>query len=297
MPVEIVPQSPGVQSLGAQSPSVIEPRLRHFDLRALGRVSAWGGAAAVALAVAAFASQTETGSQRLANFVSAQPPVQAAAVTIPPRREQEQQEVARLQNQVRTLAADRDRLAERVAGLEHTIEDVTGSIKRQTSEAAIATPAPQPAAPTPPPALAISEPATVDAKVEAPPTNAPATVTATPAQAAAESPQEAVPLPPARVAALPPAPAPAPKQEIGVALATSSNLEVLHLQWAALKANFGPALAGLRPSVAHEQRGTSRVYRLVLGPLPTMAAATKLCARLTAARAVCHTGKFSGDPL
>jgi sporulation related protein len=71
----------------------------------------------------------------------------------------------------------------------------------------------------------------------------------------------------------------------------------LHLQWAALKANFGPALAGLRPTAAREQRGTSTVYRLVVGPLPNMASATKLCARLTAARAVCHTGKFSGDPL
>jgi hypothetical protein len=277
MPVEIVPQNP----------EVIEPRQRRFDLRALGRMTAWGGAAAAALAVAAFASQTETGSQRLANFVSAEPPVQAAAVKIAPRREQEQQEqqeqeVARLQNQVRTLAADRDRLAERVAGLEHTIEDVTGSIKRQTT-----TPAQQPATPTP----AISAPATVDAKAETPSADAPAVASA------AEPPHEAVPLPPARVAALPPEPAPAPKPEIGVALASSSNLEVLHLQWAALKANFGPALAGLRPTAAREQRGSSAVYRLVVGPLPNMAAATKLCARLTAARAVCHTGKFSGDPL
>jgi hypothetical protein len=277
MPVEIVPQNSGV----------IEPRQHRFDLRALGRVTAWGGAAAAALAVAAFASQTETGSQRLAKFVSAEPPVQAAAVQIPPQRDQEQ-EVARLQNQVRTLAADRDRLAERVAGLEHTIEDVTGAIKRQTSQAT--TPAPQAATPAP----AISAPATVDAKAEGPATDA-----ATPSAAEQHDalPHDAVPMPPARVAALPPEPARAPKQEIGVALATSSNLEVLHLQWAALKANFGPALGGLRPTVAREQRGPSAVYRLVVGPLPNMAAATKLCAHLTAARAVCHTGKFSGDPL
>jgi cytoskeletal protein RodZ len=280
MPVEIVPQNPGVQTYS-------EARPRRFDLRALGRLSAWGGAAATALAVAAFASHTETGSQRLATFVSPDRPVQAAAVTIPPPSAQEQ-EIARLQNQVRTLAADRDRLAERVAGLAQTIEDVTGSIKRQA-----ATPAPQPATAAP----AISAPATVDATTEAPSTNAPATVTATPAPPAADPPHDAVPLPPARVAALAPETAPAPKQEIGVALATSTNLEVLHLQWAALKANFGPALAGLRPTAAREQRGTSTVYRLVLGPLPNMAAATKLCARLTAARAVCHTGKFSGDPL
>jgi len=284
MPVEIVPQNSGL----------IEPRRRRFDLRALGRLSAWGGAAAAALAVAAFASQTDTGSERLAKFVAGEPPTPAAvAIKVPPQREQEW-EIARLQNQVRTLAADRDRLADRVAGLEHSLEDVTGSIKRQ----AVAT-VPQPETSAPSRAPAISAPATIDAKAETPSTNTPPNVTAAPAPSAAQSPHEAEPMPPARVAALPPepTPAPAPKPEIGVALATSSNLEVLHLQWAALKANFGPALAGLRPTAAREQRGTSTVYRLVVGPLPNMASATKLCARLTAARAVCHTGKFSGDPL
>ena len=103
-------------------------------------------------------------------------------------------------------------------------------------------------------------------------------------------------MPPVRVAALPPEAA-ASKPEFGVALASSSNLDVLHLQWGALKANYGPLLAGLRPIAAREQRGTTTYYRLVLGPLPNAAAAAKLCARLTAARAVCHAGKFTGDPL
>ena len=106
----------------------------------------------------------------------------------------------------------------------------------------------------------------------------------------------ATPLTAERVAALPAVPA-VPKPEFGVALANSSNLDVLHLQWGALKANFGPLLTGLTPIVAREQRGTTTHYRLVLGPLPNAAAAAKLCARLTAARAVCHAGKFAGDPL
>jgi len=287
MPVEIVPQSIGA----------IERR-RRFDLRALWRVSAWGGAAAAALAVAAFTTQTEIGSQRLAEIVAPEPPAQpAVAITIPPQREQEW-EIARLQNQLRTLSADRDRLAERVAGLEHAIEDVTGSIRQQAAQ----TPPPAPAAAAPAPV--ISAPAATETtpaeqppapaqKAEAAPEPQPPPVIAK----TAEPSPEAVPLPPARVAALPPVPAVPPKQEIGVALASSANLDVLHLQWAALKANFGPALTGLRPTAAREQRGTTTVYRLVLGPLPTMAAATKLCARLTAARAVCHTGKFSGEPL
>ena len=124
-----------------QEPDMIEIRARRFDLRALLRLTAWGGAAAVALGAVAFVSQTESGSQRLElAFAAAELPVKpVATVKIPPRREQDA-EIARLQTQVRTLAADRDRLAERVAGLEHNIEDMTGSIKRQAAQPALAMP-------------------------------------------------------------------------------------------------------------------------------------------------------------
>jgi hypothetical protein len=279
-----------------KAPDTIVAETRRFDLRALWRLTAWGGAAALALVTAVFASQTESGSQRLAAVASADSPLRpVATVKIPPRREQEW-EIARLEAQLRTLTSDRDRLAERVAGLEHNIEDITGSIKRQSAQPI--TPAP-PAAATP----VISPPATTESKpTEKPALAAQAEVTAPPAAAAERTaaPHEAVPiavpLPPVRVAALPAEPT-ASKPEFGVALATSSNLDVLHLQWGALKANYGPLLAGLRPIAAREQRGAATYYRLVLGPLPNAAAAAKLCARLTAARAVCHAGKFTGDPL
>lgn len=278
MAVEIVPKEP----------DTIVAETRRFDLRSLWRLTAWGGAAALALAAAVFASQTESGSQRLAAFASADAPVRpVATVKIPPHREQEW-EIARLEAQLRTLTSDRDRLAERVASLEHNIEDITGSIKRQTAQTI--TPAPPPAV-TP----VISPPATTEVKQSemlAPAQKA----EAAPPEQSAVSAHEVVPLPPVRVAALPAEPA-APKLEFGVALASSSNLDVLHMQWGALKANYGPLLTGLRPIAAREQRGTATYYRLVLGPLPNAAAAAKLCARLTAARAVCHTGKFAGDPL
>jgi len=286
MAVEIVPQEP----------ETIEARARRFDLRTLWRLTAWGSTAALALAAVAFASQTENGSQRLAALASQDLPARpVATVKIP----QQDAEIIRLQTQVRTLAADRDRLAERVASLEHNIEDITGSIKRQAA---------QPAAPVASPAAApvVSPPATTEAKQTDQPAAAQKAeavspeATAPPAPAApaqtAEPPHEAVPLPPVRIAALPAESAP-PKPEFGVALASSSSLDVLHLQWSALKANFGPLLTGLRPIAAREQRGTATSYRLVLGPLPNAAAAAKLCARLTAAHAPCHAGKFTGDPL
>jgi hypothetical protein len=283
MAVEVVPKEP----------ETIKAGVRRFDLRSLWRLTAWGGAAALALAAAVFASQTENGSQRLAAFASPDSLVRpVVTVKIPPHREQEW-EIARLEAQLRTLTSDRDRLAERVASLEHNIEDITGSIKRQSAQTI--TPAP-PTAATP----VISPPATAEAKQSEKPAPAQKAEAAPPETAAPETTaapaHEAVPLPQVRVAALPPESTP-PKLEFGVALASSSNLDVLHLQWGALKANYGPLLTGLRPIAAREQRGTTTYYRLVLGPLPNAAAAAKLCARLTAARAVCHAGKFTGDPL
>ncbi len=288
MAIEIVPQEP----------VTIEPRMRRFDLRALWRLSAWGGAAALALVAVAFASQTENGSRRLTALASTDLPERpVATVTIPPHR-QEEWEIARLEAQLRTLTADRDRLAERVASLEHNIGDLTGSINRQAAQ----TPQSPPGAPSAAAAPMISPPTTTEIKAGEKPAQKAATASpealAVAPQQTAEAPHEAVPLPPVRVAALPAEPtAPPPKPEFGVALASSSSLEVLHMQWSALKANFGPLLAGLQPIAAREQRGTATYYRLVLGPLPNAPAAAKLCARLTAAHAPCHAGKFSGDPL
>ena len=122
MAVELVPKEP----------ETIEAGARRFDLRSLWRLTAWGGAAALALAAAVFASQTESGSQRLAAFALADAPVRpVATVKIAQHREQEWIS-AHLEAQLRTLTSDRDRMAERVASLEHNIEDITGSIKRQS---------------------------------------------------------------------------------------------------------------------------------------------------------------------
>ena len=282
-------------------------------MRALWRLSAWGAAAALALAVVAIASQTESGSQRLAAILaSADIPVwPVATVKIPPRIEPNP-EVARLEAQVRTLAADRDRLTARLASLERNLDDMTGSIKRQSAQAAVAT-APPPAK-TPPPE--ISPPATARRHDTAAPQPEPAPQTTTAADQPAPAAPEKAAAPtwrrtqpprrrawrcPCRRSASPPRlradPKP-PKPEFGVALASAHNVDVLRLQWAALKANFGPMLAGLHPLAAREPRANGTHYRLVVGPLPNYAAATKLCARLTAARMRrAMPGKFAGEPL
>ena len=271
---------------------------RRFDMRALWRVTGWGVAAALALGVLAVTSQSYTGSQRLKlAFTPAELPVRPVAVMkVPPPPPENQAEMARLQAEVNVLAADRDRLITRIASLEHSLNDLTGSIKR------LSLPLAPVAAAEPPPN--ISAPETVAASAK-PPANTEAREAKTPEpaasgpppQQAASAPQAAappaaeVPLPPVRLAALP------PKPEFGIALAGASSIELLHMQWAAMKANFGPLIGELKPHAQHERHGTASHYRLIIGPLPTYTAAAKLCARLIAARAICHPVKMVGEPL
>ncbi len=105
-----------------------------------------------------------------------------------------------------------------------------------------------------------------------------------------------VPLPPERVAALPPKPAPT-KPVYGIDIGGASSKAVLKARWSAVKANFGPQVAELHPIVAHDRRAGHLPYRLVIGPLPSSAAAVALCARFGLTRGLCHSAHFAGEPL
>jgi hypothetical protein len=253
-----------------------EGRKRRHDMRALWRLSAWGCAAAVALAALAITTQTEGGSERLAMALApANPPVLAADMAELKRRALEKDaETKRLETQVATLAADRDRLVTQLSRLERSLDDMTGSIKRQ---AAVAPPSPStlamPAATAPP----------------APP----------PAQSGTPM-TEPVPLPPVRMASAPANEAGAEAQaklEFGIDLGGASTLDVLAARWSAVKANFGPLLTGLHPLAAHDSRPGSTAYRLVVGPVANPAAAMQLCTRFAAARVTCRATKFDGEQL
>ncbi len=284
-------------------------RLR--DRSALWRLCAWGGSATIALAAVAMITQTESGAERLQlALFQKEPPARAVPMAdVAPRVVENDAETKRLQAQIRTLAADRDRLTARIASLEHSLDDITGSIKRQAELVAVAQaasppPAPQAAAPPPAPAVAsaplasappvitpLATPPSADAAAPWPQT--PSSQTATP---------EPVPLPPMRVAAAPanePAAEPPPprKPELGVDLGGAPNLVVLNARWAAVKANFGPLLTGLYPVAAHGLRPGATDYRLVVGPVPNAAAAAQLCARFAAARVNCRPAKFDGERL
>ena len=267
------------------------------DIGALWRTVAWGAAAAIALAALAFTTQTDSGSERLQlAFAPASPPPAAMASVAPPAPEKDA-ETKRLQAEVLTLAADRDRLNARIASLERNIDDVTGSIKKQAATAApVEKPAapPQPALPTIAP---LALPVTTDTSAPWPGVAPAPAAAAAPVQAETR-PAEAIPLPPVRVAsAAASVPEPPRIPEIGVDLGGARNLDVLNARWVAVKANFGPLLTGLHPLAARDPRPGMPEYRLLVGPLPNRAAAAQLCTRFAAVHVTCRSTKFDGEDL
>jgi hypothetical protein len=252
------------------------------------RLLGWGGSALMALGAVVAISQTEFGSERLQQAIAfGGEPVRAVA-QLPPRESSAEAENWRLTAEVRALTADREQLAARVTALEQNLQDITGSIKKQSAEleaarAAIATPFPAVAAPS------VASPATRPAIVasaapqaEPVPANLPPLTPLTPIAAApapglpqaAASATEPVPMPPARIANAPVNPAAAPPApatiEYGIDLGAATSLEALRVHWAAVKANYGPQLVGLHPVMSHYTRqGGGATYRLIAGPVPT----------------------------
>src|ERR1700682_6321640 len=129
-------------------------------MHGLWRLVVWGSTAATALLIAVLRSRGVVGSQRAAIAAStlggatvavmqpAPTPQQAAA-----RAFDAQAETKKLADAVRDLTADNDELKSRLAVVEHSVDDVTGSIARQAQSTA-PPPSPHngPAAPAAPPA-------------------------------------------------------------------------------------------------------------------------------------------------
>jgi hypothetical protein len=289
-----------------------ERRNRRRDLGAPWRVFGWASAAVLALVLVVALSQTETGAERLRLILAAadQParaaapvekPVQPVAIANAPA-------VRHLASEVRELTRARDRLAARVDELERHLDDLTGSVKASAAEAAAdalerqaseldaqsskrALPKPRATS------LAALLPSAADGS---PPIIQPLAMPGhetvavhwpDPAQVAASTTSH-VPLPPVRLAAAPP-----PKVEFAVDLGGALTTTAINAQWAEAKANFGPALTGLRAIALRDTRFGHAPYRLLAGPLPSVTAAARLCARLDKQRITCRPARFDGEPL
>ena len=100
------------------------------NMRLVLRLAGWGLAAAAALAIVILASRSENGQRHAAG---ASDPAQSEAIRVATapilaRADAAERMVRRLEETVKTLSADRDKLLGRVAALERGLEDLTGSI-------------------------------------------------------------------------------------------------------------------------------------------------------------------------
>jgi len=278
---EITPPEPDSSSL-----------FKRLRRHAMWRLFGWGSAACLALAAVALTSQTEAGGKRLRlAFAAPGAPVQVIT-KYSPRTAEVEAETERLTAQLHDLTADRDRLTARLATLEHSLDDMTGSIKRQNEQIAAAR-----AANVPPPAPSAPGTAPVVILKTAPspgPANLPWFVAMrTPQAAEPPVPPEAVdaitgpvPLPPVRIGAgLANEPPPA-KDEIAIDLGAGATIE------------YGSLLKGLHPVVSQRLKlPTGYTYRLLAGPLPSAEDAARLCSRFAGLRTGCHPAKFTGTQL
>ena len=273
-----------------------------FEDVGLVRLTTWATTAAVALTVAALASLSSVGSERMAGAL-------AALYSTPSRTLAQQQ--ADIENQrrglneaLRLLASDRDRLMTRVGSLERNLDDITGSIKSQVAARSLPDehsfkdmPAPEsrPAISTETPA---KPPALPDWMANAPqPWPSPSSGIEFAPGPPAWAPQGA------RTSALP-AQSAAPgatvvsRTEFGIDIGSGADIEEVRALWNTARTQHGKLFGKLRPVIVRtEDRAGHADYRLVIGPIANAAAAARLCATLGAADVTCATRPYQGERL
>jgi hypothetical protein len=125
-------------------------------MHGLWRLVVWGSTAATILLVAVLSSRGVVGSHRAAVAVSTIGNGTAAIVQpvmaptqAPANAFDAQAETKRLADSVRELASENDELKARIGMVEHSMDDITGSIAQQVKTAAAAPPWPDNATPVP----------------------------------------------------------------------------------------------------------------------------------------------------
>lgn len=84
-----------------------------------------------------------------------------------------------------------------------------------------------------------------------------------------------------------------PTRGYGIDLGDTESVTVAKAQWAAVKANFGPMLSGMRPLVVRNHRLLSRGdYRLVAGRTYSLKTAKRICKRLALQQVTCQPIEF-----
>jgi hypothetical protein len=273
---------------------------KSVNMRGLLRLATWGCAAAAALMLAVMSATMGSKGVTVASPTPGDlprplPQVPTATVQLAPRATDAESATRQLSEAISGLAADRDRLVTRIAKIERNLEEVTGSIKQQ--QQAVASPPAPVASPVAPPAVtpAASPPASKSQPEVAP---APA-ATAAPAGAIAPAPSAPSF---ARIASVPEAPEVEPAKsrivDFAIDIGGATTFEGLRALWSSVRGATADLFDDLHPMVAvRESKSRGLDLRLVVGPIASTEAATRMCATLLAARRYCQMTIFEGQPL
>ncbi len=274
----------------------IDPRKDRAPKSATTQVAAYAAWAIFAICAIAGAGSVFVWRDGKAPLAQAPlPPVNTAPqIVVNPNSDRE---IGRLNEAVRVLAAERDRLSNRLEQLERSVGDITASIPQAKRAPVVQEPPPPPTAP--------------EVQV-VPPNPAPRPQVQGPNQIMPPQPQQQAPqivtTPPVAPAVTPPTiqqQAAAPDQpgttrtEFGVDLGGEKSVDGLRARWATLRGNHGPILENLRPVIAIKegQKAGTVELRLVAGPVANAAAAARVCARLQTSGVPCIPTVFDGQRL
>lgn len=83
----------------------------------------------------------------------------------------------------------------------------------------------------------------------------------------------------------------------GIQIATGPSVDALRISWMLLSERHKEVLKRYEPRFIASRSGSGPAYRLVVGPLENVAAATKACSELRARRVSCGVAAFGGEPL
>jgi len=243
-----------------------------FTMGSLWRLASGGAASVLALAIAVAAGFSENGSQRLVLALSPNPPPERAY-----EASRAAEANAALLETVRLLAAERDRLAARMARLERHFDDLTSSIATAS----------QPAVPTSP-----SAPGNEIRQRRASEPTQTAGITELPAERVEQAHSAAT----SSTVSSTNEPA---KGEYGADIGAALNFEGLRTLWSATKASNPDVFENLYPLVSVQENSRTRApqLRLIVGPFADWEAVDRFCAAVTGARVVCQATAFAGQRL
>lgn len=203
---------------------------------------------------------------------------------------QSEREIGRLNDAVRVLASERDRLSTRLEQLERSVGDITATIPQQKKAAPAAND--EPFVPPSAPSVQVLQPPNPEQRPQGPNQLMPqqkTNTTVTPMPPVASNDPNAPANPDANTT----------RTEFGVDLGGEKTVDGLRARWATLRGNHGSSLDGLRPliNVKEGQKSGTVELRLVAGPVANAAAAARICARLQTSGVPCIPTVFDGQRL